>query len=363
MVLLLIQWLSMAAVPAVLVAVIDDWFLRPRRRIAALPAVAADPGWLQVLYAVLPVLLIAVVARMLVAERMDFSAVLSGAIAVAGVIWLLDHFLFAPWRRRAALARGVELAALPLPTTVDYAHSFLPVLAIVLVVRSFIFEPFRIPSDSMMPTLQDGDFIAVNKFAYGLRLPVFNIKLVDIGAPQRGDVVVFRYPPDPAINYVKRLVGLPGDRVQVRSDQLIINGTPVALEPAAKYNDGCYIDMPQAFEQLGEHRHRALYCQTPGDIWAEPVASCKRDFGHTHSYQCGAPTNSLLGDSNDFAEVTVPAGSYLMIGDNRDNSADGRRWGFVPEANLVGKATRIWLNLRWPGEGGPAWGRIGSKID
>ena len=196
----LIEWLSWAALPATVVAVIDDWFLRPRRRIVALPAVAADPPWLKALYGVLPVLLIAVILRMLVAERMDFSTVLAAGIAVAAMVWLLDGLLFAPWRRRQLAARGPADAQVELPTTVEYAHSFLPVLVVGLVVRAFIFEPFRIPSDSMMPTLQDGDFIAVNKFAYGLRLPVLNRKFLGIGSPQRGDVVVFRYPVDPAIN-------------------------------------------------------------------------------------------------------------------------------------------------------------------
>jgi signal peptidase I len=357
----LIQWLSWLALPATIVAVIDDWFMRPRRRIAALPEAAADPGWLKLLYSVLPVLLIAVILRMLVAERMDFSTVLAAGIAVAALVWILDRALLAPWRRRLLLARGTVGSAIQLPTTVEYAHSFLPVLVVVLVVRAFIFEPFRIPSDSMMPTLQDGDFIAVNKFAYGLRLPVLNRKFLDLGAPQRGDVVVFRYPVDPAINYIKRLVGLPGDRVQVKNDQLIVNGVPVPLQLVGKYNDGCYIDIPESVEQLGTHRHRILACRTPDYIQAEPLASCRRAI--RVSYQCNDPTNGQAPDHNDFPETEVPAGHYLMIGDNRDNSEDGRFWGFVPEENLVGKATRIWLNLRWPSEGWPAWNRIGNRID
>jgi signal peptidase I len=357
----LIEWLSWAALPATLVAVIDDWFLRPQRRIAALPAAAADPPWLRLLYGVLPVLLVAVILRMLVAERMDFSTVLSAGIAIAALVWLLDGLVLGPLRRRRFAARGQGDSPVPLPTTVEYAHSFLPVLVVVLVVRAFIFEPFRIPSDSMMPTLQDGDFIAVNKFAYGLRLPVLNTKFVAIGGPQRGDVVVFRYPVDPAINYIKRLVGLPGDRVQVKDDQLIINGAPVSLAPDGKYSDGCYIDMPQAVEQLGEHRHHTLACRTPDYIQSSPLASCRRKI--PVSYQCSDPSYGRAPDRNDFPETLVPPGHYLMIGDNRDNSEDGRFWGFVPEENLVGKATRIWLNLRWPSEGWPAWERIGKKID
>ena len=357
----IITALSLAAVPLTLIGLIDDWFLRPRRRIAALPAAVADPGWLKVLYNVLPVALIAAVVRILMSERLDFSLVLVVVVAAAAVVWVLDKLLLAPMRQRAAASKGQPLSAVALPVTVDYARSFLPVFLIVLVVRSFIFEPFRIPSDSMMPTLLDGDFIAVNKFAYGLRLPVLNSRIVAIGEPQRGDVVVFHYPPDPAINYIKRLVGLPGDRVQVKDDQLIINGQPVALESAGTFDDGCYLGMHLSWEQLGNHRHKALSCPTPGGIAAPAVASCNRKLDH--SYQCGDVDTANLTDSGDFAEVTVPADSYLMIGDNRDNSADGRYWGFVPENYLVGKATRIWFNWDLQRSGGPAWSRIGHAIE
>jgi signal peptidase I len=357
----IITALGLAAVPLALVGIIDDWLLRPRRRIAALPAVAADPGWLKVLYNLLPVVLIAGVVRILLSDRLDFSLVLVIVVAVAAAVWVLDKLLFAPMRQRAAAARGQPLSAVALPVTVDYARSFLPVFLIVLVVRSFIFEPFRIPSDSMMPTLLDGDFIAVNKFAYGLRLPVVNRKIVPIAEPQRGDVVVFHYPPDPAINYIKRLVGLPGDRVQVKNDQLIINGQPVALESAGTFDDGCYLGMHLSWEQLGDHRHKALSCPTPGSIAAPAVATCNRKLDR--SYQCGDIDTSTLADSGDYDEVTVPAGHYLMIGDNRDNSSDGRYWGFVPENYLVGKATRIWFNWDVQRSGGPAWSRIGHAIE
>jgi signal peptidase I len=357
-ILTVLTWL---AVPVTAIGIVDDWYLRPRRRIAALPAPATDPKWLMALYTVLPVLLIAVIARMLTSERLDFSMVLVSVVAVAALVWLIDKLWLEPMRRRAAEARGQNLAAIELPVTVDYARSFLPVFLIVLVVRSFIFEPFRIPSDSMMPTLLDGDFIAVNKFAYGLRLPVLNQKIIPLGEPQRGDVVVFRYPPDPAINYIKRLVGLPGDRVQVQDDQLIVNGSQVKFEEENRYSDGCYLNMRIATEQLGEHRHQTLSCRTPGSLVAEPVASCSRKI--ERSYQCAEQGDALLGDSGDFPEVTVPPGHYLMIGDNRDNSQDGRYWGFVPEANLVGKATRIWFNWDLQRTGGPAWGRIARKIE
>jgi signal peptidase I len=190
---------------------------------------------------------------------------------------------------------------------------------------------------------------------------VLNQKIVPIGEPQRGDVVVFRYPPDPAINYIKRLVGLPGDRVQLINDQLIINGTPVTLDEQGRYNDGCYLNMRLATEHLGNHVHNTLSCRTPGSLAAEPVSSCNRNIGR--SYQCNEQTDPAYSDSGDFQEVTVPPGSYLMIGDNRDNSQDGRYWGFVPEANLVGKATRIWFNWDVQRTGGPAWSRIARRIE
>jgi len=353
--------LALVAVPVAAIVIVDDWFLRPRRQLAAPTGAVIEPRWLAVLYQALPVLLFAAVVRMLMSERLDFSLVLVLAVAVAGVVWLLDKLLLEPLRRRQAAALGRPVETASLPVTVDYARSFLPVMLIVLVVRSFIFEPFRIPSDSMMPTLLDGDFIAVNKYAYGLRLPVLNRKVVPVGEPQRGDVVVFRYPPDPAVNYVKRLVGLPGDRVQVINDQLLINGEPVVLEDNGRYNDGCYDNMRLATEQLGEHRHPTLSCRTPGDLMAPPVQSCGRNIGR--SYFCSEDGPAELQDRSDFPEAIVPADSYLMIGDNRDNSADSRYWGFVPESYLVGKATRIWFNWDLQRDGGPNWGRIGRRIE
>jgi signal peptidase I len=350
--------LSVLALPAVLIAVVDDWFLRPRRRLAG---ATADQPLLATVYFVLPILLVAAVLQLLRSERMDFSLVLVVVVAAAGVIWLLDHLLLAPARARAARAANADPAQQPLPVTVDYARSFFPVAVIVLVVRSFIFEPFRIPSDSMMPTLLDGDFIIVNKFAYGLRLPVADQKIVPIGEPQRGDVVVFRYPPDPQINYIKRLVGLPGDRVRVLSDQLIINGQPVPVVSDGRYDDGCYHNMRLSTEALGNHKHQTLSCLTAGDIFVPPGPTCGRHI--ERNYEC--EESNILGehDRGDSSEVLVPPGQYLMIGDNRDNSADGRFWGFVPEDHLVGKATRIWFNWDLQRSGGPNWSRIGHKIE
>jgi len=350
--------LSILAAPATLIAIIDDWFLRPRRLIAGN---VKDPPLLAVTYYVLPVLLVAALLRLLLSERLDFSLVLVLVVAVAGLIWLIDALVFAPARRRAISAAGREPDTLPVPVTVDYARSFFPVAVIVLVVRSFIFEPFRIPSDSMMPTLLDGDFIIVNKFAYGLRLPVLNEKFIGVGEPQRGDVVVFRFPPDPAVNYIKRLVGLPGDHVRMVSDQLIVNGVPVPQQSAGRFDDTCYHNMRLTTEELGKHTHQTLSCLTPDEIAIEPSDTCNRRM--ERNYECAEPTVLSRPDHGDFDEIVVPAGQYLMIGDNRDNSYDGRFWGFVPEDHLVGKATRIWFNYDLKRSGGPIWHRIWQRIE
>jgi signal peptidase I len=259
------------------------------------------------------------------------------------------------------------------------------VAAIVLVVRAFIFEPFRIPSDSMMPTLLDGDFIVVNKYAYGLRWPVINKKFLDIGEPQRGDVVVVRFPPNPNINYIKRLVGLPGDRVEVRDDHLVINGETIQLVDKGDYTDGCYVGVRLKEEKLGEHAHQVMSCRStdglpPTNAWPTASAppgppSCNRDrFRQTYGTRVCRETPTAAGrDSGDFVagdydmqrfmpDGVVPAGYYLMVGDNRDNSEDGRRWGLVPDKNLVGKATRIWFNFDLQRDKVIDWSRIGDGI-
>jgi signal peptidase I len=212
----------------------------------------------------------------------------------------------------------------------------------------------------MMPTLYAGDFIVVNKYAYGLRWPVLNTRFVDIGSPQRGDVVVFRYPPDPSVNYVKRLVGLPGDRVRVQGDRVYVNGEVAPWVEQPGYSDGCYAGMQRERETLGEHEHEVLHCLTLNDLATAPFPSCNRDLDR--GYQCDPdPVGSL--DRGDRPEYLVPEGHYFMVGDNRDNSADSRYWGFVPDANLVGRAQRIWLNVDF--RRGWDWisGRMGRKVD
>ena len=325
---ILMSWL---ALPVTLICIVDDWFLRPRRTLAAAPGaqVVRDGTFMTLLYSALPVLIIAAVLRLLLAERLDFSAVLLAITVLTGVVWACDARLFRPRREAAARAAGRDPAQVPEPGTVDYARSFFPVALVVLVLRSFIFEPFRIPSDSMMPTLLDGDFIVVNKYAYGLRLPVINSKIVAIDEPHRGDVIVFRLPSDPSTNYIKRLVGLPGDHIVVRDRQVFVNGERMPVRLDGIYQGHGHTGAKIGFEQLGTVEHRVLYL----------MDRYTRDF-----------------------EQTVPEGHYFFMGDNRDNSRDSRfpEVGFVPERNLVGKAVRIWLNWDWPDA--PLWSRIGDPI-
>ena len=273
--------------------------------------------------------------------NIDFPTILVLATLITGVIWALDAMMFAPGRRRRAdelVAQGEARdsdkvgRALKESTLVEYSKSFFPVILAVLLLRSFLVEPFRIPSGSMMPTLLVGDFILVNKFAYGIRLPVLDSKVIEIGEPQRGDVVVFRYPKDPAVDYIKRVVGLPGDRVGYFNKVIYINGEAIGQVPAGVYvGKGSGISMSGASkrsEQLDGVQHDILVMQrSPG----------------------------LEG------EFVVPDGEYFVMGDNRDNSNDSRFWGSVPETNLVGKAFRIWMN--WDSaNGGVDFGRIGTKI-
>jgi signal peptidase I len=249
---------------------------------------------------------------------MDFSLILVVLTGLSGFVWAAEVLY-----RRIAGAENSEPSS---NIVVEYARSFFPVLAVVLVVRSFLFEPFRIPSSSMVPTLLIGDFIFVNKFEYGLRLPVLNNKILEIGEPARGDVMVFRLPSDPSVNYIKRLVGLPGDTVVYRNKRLYINDELIGLEQRGiESGSGAVI----ALERLGKAHH---------DVRLDP-----RNPGREGTYR-------------------VPDGHYFMMGDNRDNSQDSRfaQVGFVPEENIVGKAVRIWMN--WNFSGMPRWQRIGTKV-
>lgn len=281
----------------------------------------------------------------------DFPLLLTILTLFTGAVWLLDALLFAPGRRaRAARAGGTEvgegaavLAPPKAPVAVEYARSFFPILAAVLVFRSFIAEPFRIPTGSMIPTLLIGDFIVVNKWSYGLRLPVTNTKILDIGEPRRGDVVVFFKPRDPRLNpdpnagvtYVKRLVGLPGDRIRYTNHQLYINGEPVAYERI-----GGYVGTAQNAKDAGQN----LLRESLGEVQHQIL----------HWNQQRVP--------NMPQEVLLGPGEYFMMGDNRDGSSDSRDWGPVPEANLVGRVSYIWMH--WDGErpGYVAWSRLFSRV-
>src|SRR6202162_2548320 len=257
-----------AAVACVLVIVVDGWFLRPKRDPGATSV--AEP-WLPKMagYALVG-LSLAMLWRLFRYEAVDFSLMLVVVGAISGLIWLLDQVFFARRRRQSAAAAGTAAERVREPIAVEYARSFFPVILLVLVIRSFLFEPFRIPSDSMMPTLFDGDFIFVSKYSYGLRLPVTNTLLIPTGTPERGDVIVFRLPPNPKINYIKRLVGLPGDRVRVdEKNQLYVNDVLMKQQPGPIYAGPKqdmlnYADAPTAFEQLGDKRHLIMFAHGGG---------------------------------------------------------------------------------------------------
>ncbi len=270
----------------------------------------------------------------------NFEFVLTLATLFAGVVCLLDVLIFARLRRyRYAKAKEVREVLQPeeeeylsqkMPVLVEYARSFFGVLLLVLVLRSFVFEPFRIPSGSLVPTLLPGDFILVNKFDYGLRLPVINKTLVKIHEPQRGDIVVFRYPVNPKVDFIKRVIGLPGDTVSYVNKVFYINGQEASQVFQATesylYENGTTIEASKLQENLLGVMH---------DIYQFPSRP-----------------------ADNFTNLTVPQGMYFMIGDNRDDSADSRYWGFVPESYIVGKPVYVlfnWnsvtYNFRWDRSG------------
>lgn len=252
---------------------------------------------------------------------MNLALILTLLTAVTGIVVAIDRFYL---RNRATEASAGSSRSLA--TLVEYSRSFFPVLLIVLVIRSFVFEPFRIPSGSMMPTLLQGDYIFVKKFEYGLRLPVLETKILHTGAPERGDVAVFRLPSEPNVNYIKRVVGLPGDTIEYSNHRLTVNGESVPLAPDENVPSEGVI--PRFVEVLGAREH-AILIADPGNSMRDGV-------------------------------YRVPDGHYFMLGDNRDNSRDSRYLGAIPETHLVGEAVRIWMHmdgLEWPD-----WNRIGMKI-
>lgn len=238
----------------------------------------------------------------------DIGLWLTLAVAISGVIWLADR----RWRWHKSSNKLVR-------ETVEFTNSLLPVFLIVLVVRSFIVEPFKIPSGSMLPTLEVHDFILVNKFTYGLRLPVTHSLVVPLGEPQRGDVLVFRYPRNPKQNYIKRVLGLPGDEIVQRQGLLTVNGQPIPRDLQSREMHGNLLELVFA-ETSGEQKHLARY-----EVRLDPVT--------------GEPMTNALDNS-----WQVPEGHYFVAGDNRNNSSDSRVWGFVPETHIVGQAFMIWMH-------------------
>ena len=270
--------------------------------------------------------------------NVDFTAVLAVLSIITGVIWGA-YVIYNKVKKKDVPDLPTQMSAEQSdaddkekkrsePLLVEFSRFLFPVFVIVLVVRGFLVEPFQIPSGSMLSTLEAGDYILVNKFSYGLRSPLGYYKLIDLGSPQRGDVIVFRYPENPKIDYIKRVVGLPGDKIAYKDKIIYINDNPVKVKPLGRYEkDPRYLELS---EELGEVTHNIL--NVPGVNMGPP------------------------------AEVVVPEGHYFVLGDNRDNSRDSRFWGFVPDENLKGRAFMIWLHKKegeWPSQ----WSRIGTIIE
>lgn len=256
---------------------------------------------------------------------MNFALIMLIALAITGAIWLLDIWVLKARRPKDKAE----------PIIIEYAKSFFPVILIVFLLRSFLVEPFKIPSGSMIPTLLVGDFILVNKYVYGIRLPVVNTKIIDIEQPKRGDVIVFRYPIDKSVDYIKRLVGLPGDKISYVNKRLTVNGVPVETTLKGDFSyirAGLnYVTAQQYQEKLGDTPHNLLIHPSAPNIRLDDI----RSFSYRQ--------NCTYNDNGFTCEV--PAGYYFLMGDNRDDSNDSRYWGFVPDSHIVGKAFLIWWNF------------------
>jgi signal peptidase I len=250
-----------------------------------------------------------------------FAGFLLLLLVVAGLVWLLEIWLF----RKRRTADGKQ------PWWIEYSISFFPVILIVFLLRSFLVEPFKIPSGSMIPTLLIGDFILVNKYTYGIRLPVLNQKIVELDSPQRGDVMVFRFPDEPSLDYIKRVVGVPGDRIEYRNKRLSVNGRQL---PVKQVED---------FLSRERMQYTKRYVETIDKVDHEILLE---EDSQGAQFQARAfPLSGNCAYNTSGLACTVPPGHYFVMGDNRDNSSDSRVWGFVPDENIVGKAFFIWLNL------------------
>jgi signal peptidase I len=270
----------------------------------------------------------------------DFEFFLLIGTVVTGLLWLADVLLFARRRQQEAASKMPKE-----PLVIEYSRAFFPVLLFVLVLRAFVGEPFRIPSGSMMPSLLVGDFIVVSKFSYGLRMPVTHHRITEGDSPQHGDVVVFRYPKDESQDYIKRVIGLPGDRVSYYNRRLSINGKPLDIEVNGVYQglgDVNQMQNASGCDRAGSNCQ--VYIESTGDIDYTVMTNPRAAYGVN-------------------GEIVVPEGHYFVMGDNRDHSNDSRMWGFVPEENLVGKAWKIWMHWDFR-EGGTGldFSRVGRTI-
>lgn len=287
--------------------------------------------------------------------RWDFSLILFVLLLITGVIWFWNRYALVNKRKQQEEAAVAALPMVPGLTAeqqqelkeearakagkmswwVEYGVSFFPVILFVFILRSFIFEPFRIPSGSMLPTLKNGDFILVNKFQYGIRIPIINKKLIPIKTPQAGDVLVFRYPVDPSIDYIKRVVGMPGQTVRYAGNQLYIDDKRVDLAPSGQYFEPDQNQYVSEFtETLGAETNQILLNTQQAQNYM-PITR----FPYIEN--CNYTRHAV--------ECVVPEGNYFVMGDNRDNSLDSRYWGFVPDENVVGRAFFIWMNFSEPG--------------
>ena len=300
----------------------------------------------------------------------NFALILFWLMIATGIVWFADHLIFRKRRiadAEAALrhfdaqaklreTKGEAASIAPAavaeererlrerlvrqPGWIEFPAGFFPVILVVFLLRSFLFEPFRIPSGSMVPTLLIGDLILVNKFTYGIRLPIVNKKVIDVGTPQRSDVMVFRYPVDPSVDYVKRVIGLPGDTLVYKNKRLTVNGVAVATDAASDYFDPERVAYSKQFiEKLPKDDG------TAGTVYPHAILVDEDRSGIISPENFAFRDNCTYSDGNTTVSCKVPADSYFMMGDNRDNSADSRYWGFVPDQNIVGKAFFIWMNF------------------
>ena len=287
----------------------------------------------------------------------NFALILFVLMLLTGLVWFLDRFVLSKKRRanadkillafdlnlakfenqsdRHASRRKLEESLLKQPTWIEYSGSFFPVIALVFLLRSFLFEPFKIPSGSMLPTLYVGDLILVNKFTYGIRLPIIGNKIIDINDPKRGDVMVFKYPENKSLDFIKRVVGVPGDKVEYKNKRLSINDQVISYAREADFlHEGPSLLYAQQFsEDLTGVKHKILNDEVkPANV-------------QNYRAYPQFPNVDLCSYNDEGFICTVPKGHYFMMGDNRDNSEDSRYWGFVPDENIVGKAFFIWMNF------------------